>query len=108
MKDITNTEPNITSDIIDKKMSEKEALHKIRITTNQLVKDCKAANIPIFLTFYLPDVGYVYSGAFPEEVDHPDETLRKEMWRFMDFLKTCIQFNEEDYKPIVQLNKKES
>lgn len=80
----------------------KQVKHDIKIGINRLLKDCEQAEIPIFLTYYLPGVGYVYHGLFPEEMQ--SEQLQSEYGRFSEFLKTCISFNKEDYKPVIKIN----
>ena len=42
------------------------ALHEVKILSNQLFKICQEKQIPFFLTYYHPIVGYQYNGLFPE------------------------------------------
>lgn len=105
MKEIKNTEEYINQDM-DHILSLDEAHHNIKITTNQLIKHCKNAEIPMFLTYYIPGTGYVYQGLFPEDIDTPN--VESEFGRFVEFLKTCVKFNQEDYKPVIKLNRQTS
>lgn len=81
-----------------------EKLHDIKILSNQLFKLCQENQIPFFLTYYHPAVGYQYNGLFPEEID--SENVSSEYFRFVEFLKIVVNFNKEDYKPIIKKNQK--
>lgn len=74
--------------------------HDVKIGVNNLVKIAEESNIPIFIAYYAPGKGYVYDGLFPEELE--EEDLKSQYGKFMKFLKVCIDFNRQDYKPIIK------
>ena len=39
----------------------------------------------------------------PEEIDKPE--VESEFGRFKEFLRTCMAFNKEDFKPTIKLRK---
>lgn len=76
--------------------------HAVKIEVNNLMKIAEENKIPIFISYYAPGKGYVYDGLFPEEIESPD--LYEQYGKFMKFLKVCIDFNKDDYKPVIKSN----
>ena len=64
--------------------------HDVKIEVNNLMKIANDSKIPIFVAYYAPGKGYIYDGLFPEEIEDAED------------LKVCIDFNKEDYKPIIK------
>ena len=111
---------------LDKKCGDtkeiKEKIHKLRIMLNEITKQCKAAGVPFFFSYYIPGEEYKYNALFPEEIcdkdapmaedstqDNPkhkdiETPIKSEYWRFVEFLKIVIGFNREDYKPVIRKN----
>ena len=85
--------------------------HKIKIDATRVVRECKEAGIPIFLTYYVPpneEEGrkkgyYDYIAVLPPEIDDP--SVQSETDRFNRFLETTLDFNKDDY--YLYLKKKE-
>lgn len=76
--------------------------HDVKIGVNSLIKTSEAAQIPIFIAYYVPGKGYVYDGMLPEELNSPD--LKEQYGKFWRFLQLCLDFNKEDYKPVIKSN----
>lgn len=74
-----------------------EQCHHINVEANRFCKECKDAEIPVFVAYYLPQKGYKYKSVFPEEIETNE--LKSEYGKFKEFLKVCIDFNKEDYLP---------
>lgn len=100
---------NITVDdpMIDEKRvhikgkTKKDTEHNLKILVNRLVKSCKEEQIPMFIAFYSEKDGYQYNGVMPEDVG-----VSSEYGRFIQFLRTAVAFNKEDYIPTI--NKKDN
>lgn len=75
--------------------------HDVKIEVNNLMKIANDSKIPIFVAYYAPGKGYIYDGLFPEEIEDAED-LKEQYGKFMKFLKVCIDFNKEDYKPIIK------
>ena len=76
--------------------------HDVKIAINELMKISTNSKIPIFVAYYDPGKGYVYNGMLPQELNSPD--LVDQYDRFWKFLKLCIDFNRDDYKPVIKSN----
>lgn len=70
--------------------------HSVRIASNQLVKQCQDAGIPMFFCFYLPEKGYQYAAIFPEEMPERDN-LKSQNHKFKRFLQAVIDFDKKQY-----------
>lgn len=79
--------------------------HKIKIATNQFIKLANEQDIPVFVAYYVPKKGYEYACVLPEDVD--DQDVESEYGRFLKFFQVCIDFNKEDYKPVIQKKMKD-
>lgn len=82
------------------------ATHTIKIMTNQLIKECERAKVPVFVAYHVRDAKgrgkYQYNAVLPEEVG-----VNSEYGKFQEFLKTCLGFNKEDYlSPEIRENEK--
>lgn len=94
-------EVNVTTESKDAK----QAVHDMKIGINRVIKDAQEAEVPIFIAYYSPSQGYIYNALFPEEIGTKE--AESEYGRFLDFLKTCVGFNREDYKPVIKVSKGE-
>ena len=92
----------ITNEPTEKQFKSKTTtdLHEIKLKVNELLKLCQDKEVPFFLTYYHPDLGYQYSGLFPEEIN--SESVESEYYRFIEFLKVVVNFNAEDFKPVIK------
>ena len=79
--------------------------HKVKIATNQYVKLATEQEIPVFVAYYIPKKGYEYACVLPEDLDTED--VKGEYGKFMKFFQVCIDFNKEDYIPIIQKKMKD-
>ena len=59
----------------------------------------------MFVAYYGPKKGYEYACVLPEDVD--DQDVESEYGRFLKFFQVCIDFNKEDYKPVIQKKMKD-
>ena len=100
-----------TEDFTELKEVENESLlpgpitkrtHDVKIGVNNLVKIAEESKIPIFIAYYAPGKGYVYDGLLPQELESAD--LIDQYDRFWKFLQLCIDFNKDDYKPVIKSN----
>lgn len=77
-----------------------EISHELHMRVKNLCKYCEENGVPVFIAYYLAAKGYLYRGVFPEEINTED--VLSEYGKFKQFLKVCIGFNEEDYKPQIK------
>lgn len=99
-----SNDTNDTS-VTREKKDAKQAAHDMKIGINRIMKDAQEAEVPIFIAYYNPTQGYIYNALFPEEIGSKE--IESEYGRFLDFLKTCVGFNRDDYKPVIKVSKGE-
>ncbi len=84
----------------------KERIHKIIVKLNCLKKLCEDGNVPYFFAFYDPRPStkdsYSYSSLIPEEIRDPGKEITNQYDRFQKFLEIVVDFNLEDYKPVIR------
>lgn len=80
----------------------RDRAHFAKLKMNTFIRQLTLANIPSFVAVYIPGKGYQYNAVFPEELEMND--CDSECGKFNEFLKTCINFNKENYLPHIQDN----
>ena len=112
MKSVTNQ----TKDILDENNTPEKAkanitkynfdsitnVHDAKIAMNALTKRFEALEIPMFVALYSGSEGYIYDAVLPEEIGK--DSCSSEYGRFLKFLQVVIDFNKEDYIPIVKIS----
>lgn len=77
--------------------------HEINLEAKNFYKKCFRNNVPVFISYYIPNKGYQYRTAFPEEIG--TEEVASQYGKFKKFLQICIDFNKKDYEPQIQNRK---